>query len=75
MHVDHKLRNESSEDASFVKKFCQDRNIKFRCAAVDTLDYVNEKGFSIEEAARKLRYTALFSIAKDEKAQAVLCCA
>jgi len=71
VNVDHQLRDESGSEATFVKEFCSDRDIKFIGRSVNTLKLAKDKGLSIEEAARTLRYIELFKIANEVSAQAV----
>lgn len=71
VNVDHNLRDESRVESKYVEEFCRERDIKFYGVSVDTLAMVKENGISIEEAARKLRYSELFKIANEVKADAV----
>lgn len=71
VNVNHNLRPESQHEASFVKEFCKNKNIKYFGVRVDTLKSVEENKRSIEEAARNLRYRELFNIANSENAKAV----
>jgi tRNA(Ile)-lysidine synthase len=56
-HANFKLRGEESEgDETFVKTFCEARNIPFYSTWFDTNNYAAEKKISIQMAARELRY-------------------
>lgn len=56
-HCNFNLRgSESDEDASFVKKFADDRSIPFYSESFDTTGFASEKNISIQMAARELRY-------------------
>ena len=59
-HVDHGLRPDSAEDASFVRDLAQRMEIPYYGEKV----FVNRHG-SVEAQARTARYDALFRIAKD----------
>lgn len=72
-HVEHGIRGEASlADAAFVERFCQERRIPFFCKRVDALSFSKEKGLSLEDAARQLRYRALFQCAEKEMADFIL---
>ncbi len=59
IHVEHGIRGkESLSDAAFAKKLCEGLGVAFRQISVDAPDYAKEKGLSLEEAARILRYKA-----------------
>jgi len=70
-HFNHKLREESDQEAEFVKKYCLNAGLPFRQGAGDVRSYAEESGLSLEEAARILRYQFLFKIAETEGAGAV----
>lgn len=57
-HCNFKLRSkESDEDEQFVKKLANDYFMDFVSAQFNTTQYAEEKGLSIQMAARELRYT------------------
>ncbi len=59
--VEHGIRGDESErDAEFSKKFCEDRGIPCQIVHVDAPKRAAERGLSLEEAARQLRYEAFF---------------
>ena len=59
-HVNHGLRGEESEaDQAFVEKLAETLGVRFVTARVDPAARKLERGESLEEAARKLRYGAL----------------
>ena len=65
LHVEHGLRGEEAlADAELVRRFCEEKGLAFTCVHVDVNAYAQGNKLSTEEAARKLRYTAL-----EEKAQ------
>jgi tRNA(Ile)-lysidine synthase len=57
-HCNFQLRAEDSiADAEFVSATCKQLGLPFFVKAFDTKNYATEKGFSIQMAARDLRYT------------------
>ena len=65
LHVEHGLRGEEAlADAELVRRFCEEKGLAFTCVHVDVNAYAQGNKLSTEEAARKLRYSAL-----EEKAQ------
>ena len=66
MHVEHGIRGqEALDDAGFVKNFCEKRGLKFVCKHVKVPEYALQNGLSLEDAARRLRYKALFAYAAE----------
>ncbi len=58
LHVHHGIRGAEAEaDALFVEQLSQQLELRFLRRDVDTLSRVEAEGETIEEAARKLRYT------------------
>lgn len=70
-HLDHGLRPEAGADAEAVRTFAGNLDIPFFIKKVDTNQYAQDQGMSIEEAARDLRYRFLFEKAEEVGAQAV----
>ena len=63
-HVDHGLRGEESrQDAMFVRRFCAERKLPLFCGQVDVNGEIRQRGGSLEEAARRLRYEYLRQVA------------
>lgn len=57
LHCNFGLRGKESDmDEQFVKRFCDIYGIALSVKKFDTTSYAKEKGFSIEMAARELRY-------------------
>ncbi|MFT8425510.1 MAG: tRNA lysidine(34) synthetase TilS [Liquorilactobacillus sp.] len=52
-YVDHKLRQESQAETSFIRNFCKKRHIKLHCREWETEIHPN---VGIESAARTFRY-------------------
>ena len=63
-HVHHGLRQSAEGDLVYVSEFCEAAGIPFEAVRVDASGYAAEKGLSVEEAARHLRYEALEEAAK-----------
>lgn len=70
-HVDHALRPDSETDAQFVEQFARQRGYPYTSARLDVPAFARQQHLSIEEAARKSRYTFLFEQAARFNAQAV----
>jgi tRNA(Ile)-lysidine synthase len=72
-HVEHGLRgDEGLKDALFVENFCRRRHLPFYCRHVDVKTYCRTNGLSVEDGARKLRYQALASCAKEQQTSCIL---
>ena len=67
LHFNHGLRGkESDQDANFAKEFCDTLNIQFSLKKLDVKNFAKRNNFSIEEAARLLRYKNLEIIAEKQ---------
>ena len=61
INVDHSIRGEESErDSDFVKNICKKDGIELFFKKVDVPKLAKEKGMSLEEAARILRYEVFY---------------
>jgi len=59
-HFNHRLRGEESDgDEAFVRRFCTEHAVPLCCGSGDAAARAAEGGFSLEEAARELRYSFL----------------
>ena len=56
VHLDHRLRAESGEDAAFVKKFARSLGIECIAGTADVAALANGERLSIETAARRARH-------------------
>ena len=56
IHVDHCIRENSSDDADFVVSHCKENGIRVYKFRVDAVKIANDKGISIEMGAREARY-------------------
>lgn len=67
INIEHGIRGEESvNDSNFVKEYCKRMGVELRSYAVNSLDYAEKKGVSIELAARKLRYEIFDSLLKEK---------
>lgn len=62
--VDHSLRENSAQDATFVEEFCA--NLGIRCCKfkVDVMRIARQKAISVETAAREARYGVFDALIK-----------
>lgn len=57
INVEHGIRGENSlKDTEFVKEFCKRNGITLFCESVDAPAFAKENGYTLEQAARILRY-------------------
>lgn len=64
-HVEHGIRGqESLDDAALTERFCADRGLPFICVHADARASSAAAGLSLEDAARRLRYRALYDAAE-----------
>lgn len=69
VHVEHGIRGEDSlRDADFAREFCRQRGIAFELRRVDAPAFAAEKGLTLEQAARELRYGVLRNCSPAESA-------
>ena len=66
-HLEHGIRGEESlRDAAFVQSWCREQGIPCVTGHEDAPAYAREKGMSMEEAARTLRYRFLEETAAEQ---------
>lgn len=66
VHCNFHLRGEESDrDENFCKALCRSKGVKLHIAHFDTKEYASLHHQSIETAARNLRYSYFFALAKD----------
>lgn len=70
-HLNHGLRPEADSDALAVRGITDRLGVPFIQGIEDVADFANKNAFSVEEAARMLRYHFLFDQAGRIHAQAV----
>ncbi|MBQ2576517.1 MAG: tRNA lysidine(34) synthetase TilS, partial [Lachnospiraceae bacterium] len=63
VHMDHKIRPESGEDADFVRRLCEENNLPFYLYEKQINDMAVEMKCSTEEAGRMARYQAFSEVA------------
>lgn len=61
-HINHNLRKESSEDAAFVKRYCEDLKVPFFLHEAS-----NPPTANIEAWGRKIRYDFFRSVREDQR--------
>jgi tRNA(Ile)-lysidine synthase len=71
-HLDHGIRGDSSLDADFVRETCAKLQVQFFSERVNIPQIAVKRGWSLEEAARKIRYEFLSRIAKKTNSSAIL---
>lgn len=71
-HLDHGIREDSSLDADFVCETCLKLEVQLFSERVNILEIAVKRGWSLEEAARKIRYEFLTRIAKETNSSAIL---
>ena len=72
-HFNFQLRGkESDADEELVKEICSKNNIPFNKKMCHTATYAAEKGLSIQEAARELRYNWFFNLLKEKNADYIV---
>lgn len=64
IHVDHGIRENSYEDADFVKQKAKELGVRFYKFRIDAPKIAREKGISIETAARDARYGVFQTLLK-----------
>ena len=73
VHFNHGLRGEESDtDEKFARDFCEANSIKIEIEKLNVKSFAKKNKLSIEEAARKLRYENLESIAKKLKCDKIV---
>ncbi|MBZ9714661.1 tRNA lysidine(34) synthetase TilS [Deinococcus multiflagellatus] len=71
-HLDHALRPGSAEDAAWVQALAAALGVPFEGTRVDVAAVARQRGWNVEDAARRLRYDFLGRVGKRQGAQAIL---
>ncbi len=71
VHVNHLIRDNASEDADYVKRLCEDKDIPFYLVEKNVSAIAKERKLSEEEAGRMIRYEAFEKQLQNEDFQAV----
>ena len=73
LHCNFTLRGEESDsDEAFVRELCTKLDVPLQIKHFDTRNYAEEKGISIEMAARELRYQWFRSFTEDSEGKKVV---
>lgn len=62
VHMNHGIRKDASEDASFVEALCKAAGIEYHLFCEDIPTYAKQRGIGTEEAGRMARYEAFETI-------------
>ncbi|MGZ0168026.1 MAG: tRNA lysidine(34) synthetase TilS [Planctomycetales bacterium] len=65
-HIDHQIRDNSKEDADWVRALADKLELPCRTETANVLDRAARTHETLEEAARKARYEALVRVAQEE---------
>src|SRR5215211_2108302 len=68
VHVDHRLRESSAEEATRAASLAESLNLECQVVAVSTSPTDVHAGVGMEEAARRVRYRTLFAVARQRSA-------
>lgn len=71
-HFDHMLRETSRHDADFVRNLAAELELPFHTERAEVARVAEAKGWNLENAARRLRYSFLTRTAKRMSADAVV---
>lgn len=71
-HLDHGIREGSSEDADFVRDLCASLNLPFHLERADVPAIAEKRRWGLEEAARTVRYAFLARTAQGLGSPAIL---
>ena len=65
-HLDHRLRPEAAADGDFVEKISRERGLGFTRDQEEVYRFARQRGWSLEEAGRWLRYRFLDQVAQEQ---------
>ncbi len=71
-HYDHALRQESAQDAEFVQALAKKYGVSFYGERGEVAKIAKQKGWNLEDAARRLRYSFLTRTAKKLNADVIV---
>lgn len=72
VHVNHGLREEADSDEAFVKEYCNALNVKFVAYKADVKKESEQKGLTVEQAARNVRYGIFNNLLSSGEADVIL---
>ncbi len=58
-HFNHRLRSAADEDEAFVRRLCEELGVQVVSGGADVAAVAEERGWNLEDAARRLRYDFL----------------
>ncbi len=68
INVEHGIRGKSSvEDSQFAKEFCKKCGVECLSYSVKALDFAKENSYTVEQAARILRYSIFDKVLQEKK--------
>ena len=70
-HINHLIREDSTEDEQYVENVCKNKNIKCYIKRENVLSLAKNKKIGTEEAGRKVRYEFFDEVLKKEKANKI----
>jgi tRNA(Ile)-lysidine synthase len=62
-HLNHRFRKEAKKEAEFVRLLAEKKGIPAAIEAIDVKAYCRERGLSLQEGAREVRYSFLNRVA------------
>ncbi len=71
-HFDHRLRASSADDAAFVRHLCRELGVPLAEGGADVGAVARQRGWNLEDGARRLRYAFLGEAARERGAQVVV---
>ncbi len=72
VHVEHGIRGEESlADAAYVAELCERWNVKLSVERIDVEAVARERGLTVEEAGRTVRYEVFARIAQEQSADRI----
>ncbi|GAA3994817.1 tRNA lysidine(34) synthetase TilS [Deinococcus rubellus] len=71
-HLDHQLRPESAADAEWVAALCRDLGVPCELGRAPVARVAEQRGWTTEEAARRLRYDFLARVARQRGLKLIL---
>ena len=70
-HINHLIREDSTDDEIFVENYCEKNNIKFYVKRIDVETYAKENKLSVEDAGRRIRYDFFDEVRNKENANKI----
>ncbi len=71
VHVNHGIRPDAAEDATYVKQLCEERGIPFYLFEVSVEELARIRGCTTEEAGRQVRYEAFEQVMQERNLQKI----